>query len=200
MPRRARPPGRRRELQLRSCSSAPAGARACRAGARKPTFGSSVQGGNGTFIAIAYRRNMNRIRLTTAFLVAALSLSSRPALATPPPVECTYAQSRQADDATDALKNWSALHAWYRRWARCDDGGVAEGVSEAVTLLLANHWNTTARLALMGRKDPGFADFVVRHVDETVPDDRLRRIAAHANSACSKGERALCNRIERATR
>jgi hypothetical protein len=143
---------------------------------------------------------MNRIHLATAVLVAVMLLSSHPLEAAAPRVECTFSESRQADDGTDALKDWSAVHTWYRRWARCDDGGVAEGVSESISLLLATHWNTTTRLAALGRKDPGFADFVVRHVDETVPDDRLKQIAANARAACPRGERVLCNRIERATK
>jgi hypothetical protein len=127
-------------------------------------------------------------------------LWSRPASAAASRVECTSLESRRADDGTEALKDWSAVHDWYRRWAQCDDGGIAEGVSEAVSLLLASHWNTTGQLASLGRQDPAFADFVVHHIDESVPDDRWKGIAARARGACPTDARVMCNRIARKIR
>ncbi|MDB5449479.1 MAG: hypothetical protein JWQ52_607 [Phenylobacterium sp.] len=102
--------------------------------------------------------------------------------------------------ATDSLRNWTAVYAWFRRWARCDDASIAEGVSDAVSTLLAKHWGATDHLAALGRKDRLFADFVVRHLDETVPADRLRTISASARTACPDRATVLCIRIERATR
>jgi hypothetical protein len=143
---------------------------------------------------------MDLIRFAPGLIGAAALLWSGPALATGAQPACTELESRRADAGTEALKDWSAVHDWYRRWARCDDGGVAEGVSEAVSLLLAKHWNQTAQLASLGRRHPAFADFVVRHIDETVPDDRWKLVATRARAACPVGARVLCNRIERATR
>lgn len=131
-------------------------------------------------------------------LLVGLGLSPTPAVAATPAHECTLSESRQADKDTESLQNWDAVYAWFRRWSRCDDGGVAEGNSEAITVLLAEHWSTTTRLATLTRKDSSFADFVLDHVDETVPADRLRRISANARVACPKGARSLCIRIERA--
>ena len=143
---------------------------------------------------------MNSCPFWTAFIVVGLSLSPLSTSAAAPAHECTLSESRQAEQATGSLPNWDTIYTWYRRWAACDDGGVAEGNSEAVTLLLAEHWAMTPRLAALGREDARFASFVVEHVDETVPAERLRRISANARKACPKGERVLCVRIERAAR
>ena len=138
-------------------------------------------------------------RLATAILLAVLLLLSHPVLAAVPRIECTSSDSQNADASTGTLRDWSAVHVWFLRWARCDDGGTGEGVSEAISLLLADHWNTTARLAFLGRHDPAFANFVILHIDETVPNDRWKRVARSARVACPVGARVLCNRIVRAT-
>jgi hypothetical protein len=51
---------------------------------------------------------------------------------------CTEEEAKQADNETDALKTWNSVYSFYRKFSRCDDGGGAEGVSDAVARVLAN--------------------------------------------------------------
>jgi hypothetical protein len=133
-----------------------------------------------------------------AFVPMSANATKRPSVAAR---ECTSSESRLADDdGPESLKDWDAVHVWYRRWARCDDGGIAEGVSESVTVLLARHWTTLQRLAELGQKDQNFIAFVVRHVDDTVPADRLKLIIKKSQTACPAGQRRLCKQIEHAAR
>jgi hypothetical protein len=114
--------------------------------------------------------------------------------------ECTKAQAIAAEGEASSLKTWSAVHRSFRTYAHCDDGAIGEGYSESITLLLANRWNTLPSLARLAASDPKFERFVMRHVDATVPKERLARISAHAKHRCPKGQRPLCRRLLEATK
>ena len=144
--------------------------------------------------------SMKGVRHAKSTFAFATLLYCSPALAGPRSIECSALESEQADAGIDRLKDWPAVRNWFHRWAQCDDGGPAEGVSEAVSILLARHWNTTSRLASLSRRDPGFVDFVIRHIDETVPDDRWILVATSARTDCPTGATPLCKRINRAAK
>jgi hypothetical protein len=50
---------------------------------------------------------------------------------------CSEQEAAQAEMETDALKSWDSVYTFYRKFSHCDDGAVAEGVSDAVVKLLA---------------------------------------------------------------
>jgi hypothetical protein len=112
--------------------------------------------------------------------------------------ECSKSQALAAENEASQLAAWAAVHKSYLSYAQCDDGAIGEGYSESVTSLLANHWATLPSLAQLAARDPRFLQFVVRHIDETVPRERLATIAANARSKCPKGDEALCERIAKA--
>lgn len=93
--------------------------------------------------------------------------------------------------------SWDALHSHFVRFVtKCgDDGAVYEGNSEAVLSLLDGSWNTLPRLAELTRRDTRFQAFVLRHVDDLMDYDTLRRIRDHAKTACPRDLSALCLRI-----
>ena len=105
---------------------------------------------------------------------------------------CSTAEARQADEGVDNLKSWDHLYQWYRRFHHCDDGGQAEGYSEAVARNLVDRWSTLPRLAQLARKDSRFRGFVLKHVNATLNPDDLKRIADNASTRCPAGVRSLC--------
>jgi hypothetical protein len=109
---------------------------------------------------------------------------------------CTVEDSKRAFDAVDKLDSWEAVLNFYKKYLPCDDGGIAEGVSDAVTKLLANDWAGFWRLRV--RAEPQFQQFVLRHIDATVPVETLRGIGRNARSRCPQKSAALCKKIDNA--
>lgn len=114
------------------------------------------------------------------------------------PNVCTSDQARKAEAVSDAATSWKQLHRQFRKFANCDDGAVAEGFSESNTRLLADHWGTIQQLKPMIVSDPAFRAFIVRHVDTTVPAERLRRIARNAGKQCPGTLKNFCREIRAA--
>jgi hypothetical protein len=113
---------------------------------------------------------------------------------------CSRNQEVEALDTAAYLSTWPSIHDSFQRFRECDDGAIAEGYSESVTRVLDTQWATIGTLAELGAKTPGFLAFVLRHIDETAPPDRLARIAARARSECPAEHENLCSQIADATR
>ena len=111
-------------------------------------------------------------------------------LAQVPP--CTRDDAQRADQAVDTLNSWHRIYDWYKEYRQCDDGGPAEGVSEAVARNLVDRWGTLPKLAELSEKDTGFRRFVLKHVDTTLNDKDLKTIGANAASRCPSDLRQLC--------
>jgi len=105
---------------------------------------------------------------------------------------CTDAEAKRADTDLDTLGSWDALYRWYKLYRQCDDGGLAEGYSESVVRILADHWNTLPRLVTLSRRDPRFRRFVLGHVDATTNPDDLRKIRINASTQCPPRLGAIC--------
>jgi hypothetical protein len=105
---------------------------------------------------------------------------------------CTDTEAFRAETQTDTLRSWDALYRSYKLYQQCDDGGLAEGYSEAVVRILADHWNTLSRLVTLSRRDARFRQFVLRHVDATTNPDDLKKIRINASSQCPPRLSAIC--------
>lgn len=110
--------------------------------------------------------------------------------------ECTQQQAMEAESVAGTAKSWTQLHNYFAKYAHCDDGAVGEGFSESVSLLLSNQWGNFTRLSGLLKSDPEFRDFILRHVDETVPVERLRNIAKNAVTRCPRSIKSICLEIE----
>jgi hypothetical protein len=114
--------------------------------------------------------------------------------------KCTQVEAMQAEKEADSLNNWDQIYRSYRRFSQCDDGAIAEGYSDSVMKLLADDWKSFNRLVVLANRGRDFRGFVLKHIDETVPADRLAKIARNARSECAAGGRNLCLSIAKATR
>ena len=106
---------------------------------------------------------------------------------------CSRQQAIQADAAVDTLKTWNSVYRFYKQHSACDDGGIAEGVSESVAKLLANKWESFGRFVSLASRDKGFENFVVRHVDETIDwGHDAPKIHENAQLHCPPNATRLC--------
>jgi hypothetical protein len=113
--------------------------------------------------------------------------------------KCTKAEAMEAEKEIDSLKDWDQVYRSYNQFSQCDDGAIAEGYSELITRLLAEDWKSSKRLLELTNRSRAFGRFVLKHVDETAPADRLENIANNARSECPAGSRDLCLSIAKAT-
>ena len=112
---------------------------------------------------------------------------------------CTENEAVQAENSVDSLTDWDRVYRAYKNFSQCDDGAIAEGYSDAVGKLLANDWTNFDRLRTLAKTDRGFLQFVLKHIDATLPDDILQKISANARSACPAGDQNLCRMVARAS-
>jgi hypothetical protein len=112
--------------------------------------------------------------------------------------QCGTAEAIRAEATTDQLKTWPEIYAGFSRYHRCDDGGIAEGFSEAVVHQLASDWGSLAQGAAIMRKHTGFRRFVLRHIDATTNDDDLERIRQLSSADCPRDIEDICRDIHTA--
>ncbi len=111
---------------------------------------------------------------------------------------CTAEEAHKAEAVAAVARSWKQLHLQFLQHAHCDDGAIAEGFSESITLLLADHWETIRQIEPMIASDPAFRKFIIRHIDETIPADRLQRIARNTSNQCPQNLNNLCQDIRAA--
>ena len=108
---------------------------------------------------------------------------------------CNVAEAGRALDKAGTLRSWDALHRSYKEFGNCDDGAIAEGYSESVARIFADHWSTLPRFAEFAENDPSFRAFVIRHIDATLNMDDVEKIKKAALTHCPSGLRKTCSDI-----
>ena len=93
------------------------------------------------------------------------------------------------------VTNWKELHKLYKRYHQCDDGAIAEGFSESVSIILSQSWGQLGSLQLIIQKDASFETFILNHLDETLPEERLQSIGNLARNSCPVSAIKLCDNI-----
>jgi hypothetical protein len=113
---------------------------------------------------------------------------------------CLERQATRADAAADGLTSWRQAYSFFRRYRDCDDGAIAEGFSDGVAELLANHWTQIRDLDRLSRAHPSFRAFVLKHINGTIGSDQVETILANATRRCPRSARELCHRVAAAAR
>jgi hypothetical protein len=145
----------------------------------------------------AFKRGIDRLEIFGTTGENEQFVEKSPLLTLRRPRPCTEIEAQQADQAIDHLPSWDDLYGFYKQFAQCDDGSIAEGVSDAVARLLAERWDTFPHFVSLISSDSIFKEFVVDHVDETAPVDALHKISDNANRRCPHGQTHLCKEIAR---
>lgn len=108
---------------------------------------------------------------------------------------CTKNDAIAAEKLSTA-QSWKELHQQFQRYAHCDDGAIGQNFSESVSILLEKHWGNLKQLEAILESNPDFLPFVLRHIDSTVPIDRLQRITGYADTQCPYNLKNLCRAIK----
>jgi hypothetical protein len=111
--------------------------------------------------------------------------------------ECTRRDVDAADVALNHMASWQSIASVFRDFLKCDDGYIAEGFSDRISRLLADHWEQVPDLVALSRTTPGLESFVVRHLDETINLADAKKISNFAWNSCPKGAESLCRRLEK---
>ena len=86
------------------------------------------------------------------------------------------------------------MYRSFKRFAHCDEGGIAEAYSDSVGRLLARDWKHLDAFVRL-TSDPDFEEFVIRHIDETMSEDEAALVINNARLHCPPGAKRLCRSI-----
>jgi hypothetical protein len=109
--------------------------------------------------------------------------------------DCSQHDGFIAEAAIDHLNTWKRLAQARQQFANCDDGGVAEGFSDAVARLLARHWAQIPTLVSLIHTQPDFESFVLGHLNESDDFDDLKKIRTLASHRCPPTATNLCAKL-----
>jgi hypothetical protein len=129
----------------------------------------------------------------TTFALLLLAGIALPAEATTQKV-CTEAEVKEAQKEAGRLSDWDSVYRSFKRFAHCDEGGIAEAYSDSVGRLLARDWKHLDALVRL-TSDQGFEEFVIRHIDETMSEDEATLVINNARLHCPPGAKRLCRSI-----
>ena len=102
----------------------------------------------------------------------------------------------RAEQALSKAKSWTELRQWSSEYGEdCDDGHLAERVSEIVSISLAERWQDLPKLERQIKKAPRFREFVLRHIDSTAAIGDLEEVVENARKWCPVGLDSLCGAI-----
>ena len=110
--------------------------------------------------------------------------------------ECTQMEAYAAESVTDYLDSWMNVNLAHREFGHCDDGGIAEGFDEAISLLWANQWTKLPEMLKYTRKNKEYKAFIYKRIwSETIPLERWKKIMRKARNECPSGGNEFCAEI-----
>lgn len=112
---------------------------------------------------------------------------------------CTKEEAINAENESTSLKDWDSVYVSFKRYKHCDDGAIGEGYSDTIGRLLAHDWNHIHNLSRLTLKDKQFEAFIIKHIDETVPNNTLEQIYKNAKNNCPSKLKRICELIINAT-
>lgn len=130
---------------------------------------------------------------TAALLAIAIGLPTHALAATR--ATCTAREAKQASIEVGQQADWEGMYRSFKRFRHCDDGAFAEEYSYAVGHLLAHDWERLDDLLRLAASDKEFAEFVVLHIDENIPEEESQLIVLNSRRRCPSGAKWLCRSI-----
>ena len=136
-------------------------------------------------------RKMKTAILTASVLAVLVQVSSAK--------ECTKMEAYAAESVTDYLDSWKSVQRAFRDFGHCDDGAIAEGFDEAISLLWANKWRNLPEMLKYTKENKEFKAFIYKRIwSESVPLERWKKIVKKARKDCPSGGREFCAEVIRA--
>jgi hypothetical protein len=112
--------------------------------------------------------------------------------------ECSQSLGMEAENAVDTMKSWSSIYSGFKRYKSCDDGGVAEGFTDAVVHLLTSDWSSLKDAEQLSARSSSFRSFLLRHIDASADTEDLKAIVNFSKSKCPANLKSFCTSIHRA--
>jgi hypothetical protein len=138
---------------------------------------------------------MRGLRLRGSVLAVLLALTTAPSLPAEDLKNCAASETRQARREASHLGDWQGVYRSFKRFESCDHGKVAEEYSYAISRLLAHHWEQVDVLLGLAAGDQDFKRFVLRHIDENIPEEEAQVIISNSRERCPSEGKWLCQAI-----
>lgn len=108
---------------------------------------------------------------------------------------CSREEAMKAESEAATRNSWPELFHSFEKYAKCDDAAIGEGYSNSVGVLLSEHWDMFSEFRALSKDHSKFRKFVIRHVDQTIPEATLDAIAENARQRCPSGASKECDCI-----
>jgi len=138
---------------------------------------------------------MRRVPLLGSALAVLLALTTASSLPAEDSRNCTATETRQARREASHLEDWEGVYHSFQQFASCDRGRLAEEYSYAISRLLAHHWEQVDVLLGLAAGDQEFKRFVLRHIDENIPEEEAQVIISNSRQHCPREGKWLCQAI-----
>lgn len=109
--------------------------------------------------------------------------------------ECTIEDAKIAETAVTKVKTWNDLYTAWKIYKHCDDGAIAEGFCEVITILLSEEWRSLNSIIKIINLNPSFRSFIIDHINEVSTADRVEKIKKNALSNCNQKSKNFCKEI-----
>jgi esterase/lipase len=146
-------------------------------------------------VFVFFLLHMRAIQLLGGTLGILLTLTLASSLPAESLKTCASAESRQARREAGRLEDWESVYRSFKRFGACDQGKVAEEYSYVISRLLAHHWGQVDVLLGLAAEDLEFKQFVLRHIDENIPEEEAQLIVNHSRQHCPSEGKWLCEAI-----
>jgi hypothetical protein len=108
---------------------------------------------------------------------------------------CFPSEMKQARGEVSRIVDWEGLHNSFKRFGQCDSGRLEEEYSYTLGRLLAHDWNRVDALLELTETDPDFKRFILKHIDENIPEEEAQIITRNARNNCPQHGDWLCKAI-----
>jgi hypothetical protein len=107
---------------------------------------------------------------------------------------CTT-RARHIINELRSIQDWDGLHGSFERFRSCDKARIAEEFSYTISRLLARHWDSVEELVRLSEADKEFKAFILRHIDENIPEEEGQLIERNCREHPPAGGDWLCKAV-----
>ena len=115
------------------------------------------------------------------------------------PVRAEDSRTRDLCDAAEnpigSVNTWREFYAYFKTYYGCDNGAIAEGISDKVEQLMTHDWASLSSVTAKLRSDKAFRTLLLNHIDETWSSEDIEIARQNAASHCPQGLDAFCKTV-----
>lgn len=111
------------------------------------------------------------------------------------PSACTPSQAKALSRDLARVQDWNAFYHSFKRVGSCDRGKLSQEYSYALSRLLAHQWVKVGSLLSLASSDKEFRQFVLRHINEDMPEEESQTILNNSRQHCPADGEWLCKAI-----